>query len=412
MDPLLLQITVSIALGLLLGLQRQRTESSIGGIRTFPFIALMGTVSGRIAADYGGWIIGAGLLSLAAVLVFANFLKMKAGQNDPGTTTEMAALLLYLIGVLISTGAMVAAVVLGGVMLLLLHAKVSLHTFAAKVGDHDMRAIVQFALISLIILPVVPNASYGPYGVWNPFSVWLMVVLIVSISLGGYTVYKLFGARAGMLLGGVIGGLISSTATTVSFARRSAADAALAPMAAFVIMTASCVSVGRVLVEIAVAAPGKFVAIIPPVAAMLAACMVIAAVFYFSCRREKSEMPEQKNPAELKAAILFGALYAVVLVAVAAARERFGSAGLYTVAGLSGLTDMDAITLSSAQLAQAEAIDPSTAWRAILIAAMANFVFKFATVAAIGNRRLTIRMIPATGGALAVGGGILWLWPG
>jgi uncharacterized membrane protein (DUF4010 family) len=415
MDPILLQtllqITVALALGLLLGLQRERTDSSIGGIRTFPFIALMGTVSGKIAAVHGGWIIAAGLLSLTAIVVFANFIKLKSGNKDPGTTTEMAALLLYTIGVLISDNHMVPAVVLGGVILLLLHAKQSLHRFAGAVGDHDMRAIVQFVLISLIILPVLPNASYGPYGVWNPFSIWLMVVLIVTISLAGYVVYKLFGTRAGMLLGGIIGGMISSTATTVSFARRTAADAALAPMAAFVIMTASCVSIVRVLIEIGAAAPGKLAAIIPPLVAMLAVCVIIAALFYFLSHREKSELPEQKNPAELKAALIFGALYALILIAVAAARDHFGSAGLYTVAALSGLTDMDAITLSSAQLAQSGGIETSAAWRAILIAVMANFLFKFATVAALGNRTLTLRLGPAIAASLAAGGAILWLWP-
>lgn len=407
----LLQITVSLALGLLLGLQRERTDASIGGIRTFPFIALLGTVSAKIAEVYGGWIIGAGLLSLAAVVVFANILKMKAGNTDPGTTTEMAALLLYAVGVLIATDNMVAGVVIGGLMLLLLHLKKPMHDFAAAVGEHDMRAIAEFVLISLIILPVLPNAPHGPYGVWNPFSIWLMVVLIVGISLTGYVAYKLFGSRGGTLLGGVIGGLISSTATTVSFARRTAADTALAPLGAFVIMTASCISLVRVLVEVAAAARGMLAMIAPPLAIMLGACVLIAGVLYRISHRQRAEMPVQKNPAELKAAFVFGALYAVVLLAVATARDHFGSAGLYVVAGFSGLTDVDAITLSSAQLAEAGAIESSTAWRSIIIAIMANFVFKFATVAALGSRLLTARLAAAFTAAIVCGGALLWLWP-
>lgn len=407
----LLQITVSLALGLLLGLQRERTDASIGGIRTFPFIALLGTVSAKIAEVYGGWIIGAGLLSLAAVVVFANILKMKAGNTDPGTTTEMAALLLYAVGVLIATDNMVAGVVIGGLMLLLLHLKKPMHDFAAAVGEHDMRAIAEFVLISLIILPVLPNAPHGPYGVWNPFSIWLMVVLIVAISLTGYVAYKLFGSRGGTLLGGVIGGLISSTATTVSFARRTAADTALAPLGAFVIMTASCISLVRVLVEVAAAARGMLAMIAPPLAIMLGACVLIAGVLYRISHRQRAEMPVQKNPAELKAAFVFGALYAVVLLAVATARDHFGSAGLYVVAGFSGLTDVDAITLSSAQLAEAGAIESSTAWRSIIIAIMANFVFKFATVAALGSRLLTARLAAAFMAAIVCGGALLWLWP-
>ena len=321
----LLQITVSLALGLLLGLQRERTESSIAGIRTFPFIALLGTVCAKIAEVHGGWAIGAGFVSLAAVLVFANVLRMKAGSMDAGTTTEIAALLLYALGVLIVIDNMPAAVVIGGVMMLLLHLKDPMHKFAAAVGEHDMRAIAYLVLISLVILPVLPDAAYGPYGVWNPFSIWLMVVLIVAISLSGYVVYKMFGDRTGALLGGIIGGLISSTATTVSFARRTAADAAMAPLGAFVIMTASCVSLVRVIVEISAVAPGSFAALAPPLSVMLGVCILIAAVLYLRSHRQKTEMPEQQNPAELKAALVFGALYAVVLLAVAAAREHFGS---------------------------------------------------------------------------------------
>ena len=407
----LLQITVSLALGLLLGLQRQRTDASIGGIRTFPLFALLGTVSAMIAGVYGGWIIGAGLLSIAAVLVFANLLKMKAGSTDAGTTSEMAALLLYAVGVLIASDHMLEAVVIGGVMLLLLHLKQPMHEFAAAVGEHDMRAIAQFVLISLIILPVLPNTSFGPYAVWNPFSIWLMVVLIVGISLTGYVAYKILGARAGTLLGGVIGGLISSTATTVTFSRRTAADVSLAPLGAFVIMTASCISLVRILVEVAASAPGTASAIIPPLAVMLGACVLIAGVLYRLSYRQQTAMPEQKNPAEFKAALVFGLLYAVVLVAVAAARDHFGSAGLYTVAALSGLTDVDAITLSSAHLAQSGSIGTSLAWRSILIAIMANFAFKFVAVAFLGTRLLTLRLAAAFALALVSGGALLWLWP-
>ena len=411
MDPILLQIIVALALGLLLGLQRERTDSSIGGIRTFPLISLMGLVCGILSPGTGGWVIAAGFISLAAVLVTANYIKVRSGKDDSGTTTEIAALLVFAIGVIISRGRLTEGAVLGGIILLLLHAKESLHKFAARVGEHDMRAIVQFVLISLIILPVLPNAAYGPYHVWNPFSIWLMVVLIVAISLAGYFIYKWLGAQAGMLLGGIIGGLISSTATTVSYARRSGSGGAPAPLAAFVIMTAACVSLGRTLVGAAAAPPGKFQEIFPPLCALLAVCAVITVVFYLRCQGASPEMPEQKNPAELKAAVLFGALYAVILLAVAVARQHFGAAGLYTVATISGLTDMDAITLSSAGLAQSGSIPVSSAWRAILIAAMANFAFKFATICAIGSHELTKRMIPAVAIAVGAGAAILALWP-
>ncbi len=405
------QLAVSLGLGFLLGLERERTERSIAGIRTFPIIALFGTVCAQIARTQGGWIIGAGLLALAAVVVVANLARMKTDDIDPGMTTEVAALLVYALGAVIVVGNMVVAVVLGGGMAILLHFKEPMHRFAAAIGERDMRAIMQFVLLSLIILPILPRENYGPYGVFNPFRIWLMVVLIVGINLCGYVAYKLFGARAGALLGGVIGGLVSSTATTVSYARRAASEQALAPLAALVIMIASCISIARVLAEIGVVAAGSFAAIAPPLAAMLGACGLIAAALYFSTRTREIPMPGHENPAQLKSALIFGALYALVLLAVAIAKDRFGAGGIYVVGVISGLTDMDAITLSTAQLADAGALPASTAWRTILIAAMANFVFKFAIVATLGARALTSRIATAFAAALAAGGAILWLWP-
>ncbi len=405
------QLAVSLGLGLLLGLERERRESSIAGIRTFPFISLFGTVCAQVGQVAGGWIVAAGLLALTAVVLTANIAKLRAGKIDPGITTEVAVLLLYVLGACIVVGSMFVAVVVGGVMTLVLHHKKPMHNFAAAVGEKDMRAIMQFVLLSLIILPVLPNQEFGPYGVWNPFKLWLMVVLIVGISLCGYVAYKFFGARAGTLLGGVIGGLISSTATTVSLTRRAASQVALAPLAALVIMIAACMSLARVVVEIAVVAPGSLVALAPPIVVMLAACCLIAAGLFFVSREQRTKMPEQDNPTELKSAFVFGGLYALVLLSVAVAKDHFGSAGLYVVGVISGFTDMDAITLSTAQMANAGAIDPATAWRTILIAGLANFVFKFAVVAWLGPRALTLRIAAAFGLALICGGAILWLWP-
>ncbi|TLD72226.1 MgtC/SapB family protein [Phragmitibacter flavus] len=414
MDLLALQqLAVSIGLGLLLGLERERSESSIAGIRTFPFISLFGTVCAQIgvATSSEGWIISAGLLAVTGIIVFANYAKLKNGADDVGTTTEFAALLLYALGALIVVGNMLAALVVAGLAVVLLHFKAALHRTVAAVGEPDMRAIMQFVLISMVILPVLPNQDYGPYEVWNPFKIWLMVVFIVAISLCGYVAYKLFGTRAGVLLGGIIGGVISSTATTVSFARRCASSAALAPLGVLVIMIASCISMVRVLIEIAVVAPTIFPATAIPLGVMLGWSTVIATFLYFQSRKSQGEMPEQKNPAEFKSAFFFGLLYALVLLGVAAANDYFGSAGLYVVSIISGLTDMDAITLSTAQMAANNQIDAPLAWRAILVATMSNFVFKFGTVCVLGSSALIWRTAIAFGLAIAGGLLILFAWP-
>ena len=405
------QLVVSLGLGMLLGLQRERTERSIGGIRTFPFIALFGTVCGWIGNITGTWIVAAGLLALAALVVVANLAKIKQAEMDSGMTTEIATLLVYALGVLIVVGDMTHAVVLGGGMAMILHFKDPLHGFARAVGETDMHAIIQFVLITMVILPVLPNQDYGPYAVLNPFKIWLMVVLIVGISLSGYVAYKLLGARAGTILGGILGGLISSTATTVSFARRSAQDPSLAPLGALVIMIASCISIARVILEIGAVAAGSFAALAPPLVALLVACCVITGGLWFGSRGGQTEMPAQGNPTEIKAALFFGFIYALVLLGVAFAKDRFGTGGLYAMAMISGLTDMDAITLSTAQLANTGSLPAATAWRAILIGAMANFVFKLGAVAILGPRALTLRVAAAFALVLAAAGCILWLWP-
>lgn len=405
------QLAISLLLGLLVGLQRQRTEATVAGIRTFPLISAFGTVCAWLAADYGGWIIAAGFLALAALLVAGNFVQAKGGDTDAGQTTEVAALLLFGIGAYLVMGQMAVAVALGGVTALLLHYKELLHGFATRIGGRDVTAIMQFVLVTLVILPVLPDRAYDPYQVLNPFQIWLMVALIVGIGLAGYVAYKIFGEKAGAILGGLLGGLISSTATTLSYARRTTSAPSSGALAALVIMIAAGAVFVRVLAEIAVVAPGQFTRIAPPLVAMLAACAVIAAFMYRHSRDHDGEMPHQENPADLRSAIIIGALYALIIVAVAAANDEFGARGLYTVAVLSGLTDMDAITLSTAQLAQQGRLAAETGWRLILVASMANLAFKGGLVALLGSRRLLRHVVVLFGAALLAGGTILWLWP-
>ncbi|HEX7184607.1 MAG TPA: DUF4010 domain-containing protein, partial [Thermoanaerobaculia bacterium] len=306
------------------------------------------------------------------------------------------------------------AVVLGGAVAVLLHLKEPLHRFAGRIGERDIWAIMQLVLIALVILPVLPDRAFGPYGVLNPYQIWWMVVLIVGLSLAGYVAYKLFGAGAGTALSGVLGGLISSTATTVSYARQSREtpkDPERARLAALVVMIASTVVFGRVLVEIAAVAPRQLVAMGPPIGAMLGVAVLISIGAWFLGRDSEAEPPKPENPAELKSALVFGVLYAAVLLAVAFARDRFGTAGLYAVAGISGLTDVDAITLSTSRLVDGGGVDPRTGWRAILLAALSNLVFKAGIVAALGSRGLFGRIALLFGLAILGGAAIWWLWP-
>src|SRR6266498_3958168 len=324
------QLGIALGLGLLVGLQRESAASSLAGVRTFPLVTVLGTICGLLSQAFGGWILAAGIIALTVIIYVGKIIEMSKGHPDPGITTEVAALLMFAIG--------------GGAAVLL-HFKGELHGIVAKLGANDLKAVMQFALISLVILPELPNRTYGPFDVLNPRNIWWMVVLIVGINLGGYIAYKFLGQRAGITLGGVLGGLISSTATTVSYAKRAAAAPGAIGPAAIVIMIASSVVFARLLLEIATVAP----AFLPTAAPWLTALLLLSAVssfaLWFRSDKNHEEMPEQENPSELKSALVFGLIYAVVLFVVAAVKELYGSRGLYAVAALSGLTDVDAITL-------------------------------------------------------------------
>ncbi len=405
-------LAIALLLGLLVGMQRERTNSRIAGVRTFALITLLGAGS-ALAAGYlgaGAWLVPAAFLGLAAMLVAANLPGRGGEPQDPGITTEAAALVMFCVGAMLGAGQREIPAAIGGSVAILLQLKQGLHGFVNRLGDRDVRAIMQFALVSAVILPVVPDRVMGPYSVLNPHQIWLMVVLIVGVSLGAYIAYKFLRARSGNLLAGLLGGLISSTATTVSFARRTREAPDTAPAAVLVIVIASAVVYARVLVLTSVAAPASFRAVGTPVAFMLLVMVALAAAVWRRTGDGSPAMPEQENPSDLRPALMFGAIYAAALLAAAAARDWFGDRGLYTVATIAGLVDMDAITLSTSRLTQSGTLDPAQAWRAIVLASMSNMVFKGAAAWVIGGSRLGKRLAVVFGIAIAAGLALMWLW--
>lgn len=404
-------LAIALGLGLLVGLQRERSEARLAGFRTFPIITVFGTVCAMLAGEYGGWVVATGFLALAMMVYSGNMARMKMGENDPGLTTQMSILLMFGVGAYLVNGQTAVAVAIGGGVAVLLYLKPQLHALAAKMGEGDFKAIMQFVLITLVILPVLPNQTYGPYQVLNPHRIWLFVVFIVGMSLAGYVAYKFLSQSAGAMIGGVLGGLISSTATTVSYARRTRAVVNSENLAAFVILVASTVLYCRVLVILAAIALPSWSVVAPPIGAMLGALAVLCVGLWLKERHDPVQMPPQTNPTELKPAIVFGLLFAGVLFATAAGKARFGEGGLYVVAVLSGFTDVDAISLSTAQMISDNRLDADTGWRLILLASLANLVFKGLTVAVLGTRRLLARIAILFAVVLAIGASILVFWP-
>lgn len=409
---ILRQLGIALGLGLLVGLQREWATTRLAGIRTFPLITVLGLLSGVLALSLGGWVVAAALLALAITIMVGNVGHYMEGNPDGGITTETASLVMFVVGALLAFDHTEVAIVTTGAVAALLYWKQPMHAFVQRIGGADFRALIQLVVIALIILPVLPDRTFGPYGVLNPFRIWLMVVLIVGISMAAYVAYKLLGPKAGTLAAGALGGLISSTAATISFARLGRTGGAAAAAGAVAIVISSTVVFGRVLFEISVIAPGTVSSMGPPLVAMMAAMVLIAAVLWTRTRQEEAvEMEEDEPPSSIRSAIVFALLYAVVLVGIAVANEHFGQQALFVVAGISGLTDMDAITLSTAQLVGSGDVNAATGWRLIMAGGMANLVFKGAMVGVLGNRK-TFRLVAAAFGlSLLAGALLIWLWP-
>lgn len=404
-------LAIALGLGLLVGLQREWSARNIAGIRSFALISLFGAVLGIVSGDLGVWVVTAGLLAIAAQLVTTSVLHFQAGDTDPGNTTAVAALLMYGVGVALALGYTMPAVAVGGAVVVLLQWKEPLHKLVGQIREKDIRAIVQLVLIGLVVLPVLPNKAYDPYGVLNPFKIWLLVVLIVGISVCGYIVYRLVGGKAGALIGGVLGGIISSTATTVSYARHTRSARGGAGSATVVIMIASTVVFGRVLFEIGIVAPNVFYSLAPPLVAVMLFMAVLALIAFLIVPKGATADAIPDDPSQLKAAIVFGGLYALVVYGVAVAKEHLGEQGLYAVAAISGMTDMDAITLSTAQLVSNGTIKADVGWRLILVGSLANLVFKAFMVMLLGSRQLLWRVGLLFLIALVAGSALVILWP-
>lgn len=408
------RLGLALGLGLLVGLQRQKAASALAGIRTFPIITMLGAVSTLLALKFGGWLIAAGFLSLAALLVVGNLHKITSetsDRSDAGLTTEVAVLAMFGIGAYAMFGYLPVTLALGAGVAVLLHLKRPLHAFIKKIGDRDLMAIMQFALIALVILPVLPNQTYGPYDVFNPFETWLVVVLIVGISLAAYLVYRLFGARVGTVIGGILGGLISSTATTVSYAQKAKQDQKVARFAATVIAIASTVAFARIIGEIFVMTPKFSLQMCVPLAITFAIMVVGSLALLVGASKQQVDLKNHGNPAELKSALTFGLLYAAIGLAVAMAKDVVGDNGLYVVGAISGLTDVDALTISTAQMTQTGRLDPHVAWQVIMIGALANLLFKGCVIAVIGRAQLAKYVLPVFLSATIAGGALIFMWP-
>jgi uncharacterized membrane protein (DUF4010 family) len=404
------RFAAALLIGALVGLERefvqQRSgEQEFGGIRTFSLMSLLGAVAAYISQDLGIVVFIVAYLGLILLLWTSNLSTALRGI-DEGITSEIAALLVPLFGAMVIWDYAAMAGAMGVITALVLALKPTLHDLARRMSPADLRATLEFALISAVILPLLPNKGFGPFGVLNPFQIWLLVVFVSGIGFFGYVLMKVLGTEQGIGITGLLGGLVSSTATTLSFAGRSKVNESLSTMLARGILLASSVMFPRVLVEVAVVNNTLLPRVIIPIGAMFLTSMFAFFLLWRVKRDGEKAEPgnvELSNPLRLQTAVSFGLVFAIVLVAVRAANEYFGSAGVYVASLLTGITDVDSITLSVSELALNGTLEPQVASVAIVIASLVNTTTKGVIAVALGSDALRNTILRTFGIVLLVG---------
>ncbi|HAZ29988.1 TPA: MgtC/SapB family protein [Candidatus Acetothermia bacterium] len=406
---------LALVIGGLVGLQREhaRGERSevFAGVRTFALFALAGA-GGALAAEMlahpGAFLVA--LAVVGALIVVSHGVGAWRGQI--GLTTEMAAIVTFLTGALCYWGQYELAVALGVAVTALLSLKLELRQFAQRITQADVLAALKLAVITAIVLPILPNRTFGaaPWDAFNPHRVWLMVVLVSGIGFLGYVLMKAVGAGRGIGLSGFLGGLVSSTAVTLSFAQRGRREAALARALALGIVAAWTVMFARILVVVAVVNPDLLPRLAPPIVVAGVVGLLYTLVLLHAARRGEAPALEVEAPFELGPALKFGLLYAGILVAARAAHVYLGDLGVYLSSVVAAVANVDAIALSLAELSRpGGAVDPVTAARAIVVAAMANTVVKGGLVLFLGGRGLRRAVVPGLLAMLAAGIGLAFV---
>ncbi len=395
------ELGTALGLGMLIGLERERTlgdQQSFAGVRTFALVALFSATAVHISELTGlDWIVG--LVFIAILSLVVTSYRISAQKGEIGATTEVSLLITFLVGCLCAWGEVGLAGAIAVVAMLLLALKGWLHNLADRIQPSDVEATLKFAIITLIILPLVPNTNFGPEGleVINPYKTWLMVVLIAGLNFVGYILVKVVGREHGFGITGLLGGLVSSTAVTLSFSQRSRNQPEMSSVLALAILLAWTVMFFRVVVEVGVV---NFELAQTLVIGMIFMGMVSLLICVLLWRRgkseEKAEVESGHNPFELSDAIKFGLLFAVVIFIASAAQKYFGDTGLYVAGALAGLTDVDAIALSMAQLAKQDPASSGAAATTIVIAVISNTMVKCGMTIWLGAPSMRRTMIPIT----------------
>lgn len=401
---LALKLLAALTIGLMVGTERgwrdreEREGRRIAGIRTFSLIGLLGGVTALLAQQSSALVIAAVFVPIVALIIVAYVLEHKQSQ-DLGTTSAFAMMLVFALAAWSTYGYIVIAIATTVVVTALLGYKPTLHRLLQKVTPEELFSGIKLLMISAVLLPMLPNEGYGPWDAFNPFWVWLMVVLISGLSFAGYIAIRLIGDRMGTLVTAIAGGLASSTAVTFTlshFARRQGGKSLFLGG----ILVAAIIMFGRVAAEVALVNRQLLWALWLPFTFMVAALSVGVVWLWLRQKKEASEQPQEyQNPLQLATALKFGAVLAIVLIMAEAMEAWFGNQGIYALAAVSGLMNVDAITLSLAKMASGN-LEHQVAAVGIVLASAVNTLVKgviFAFVVGVRHSKwLMIFLLVAT----------------
>jgi uncharacterized membrane protein (DUF4010 family) len=409
-----LSLALALAIGLLFGLERGWHErqpeyaSRPAGVRTFALVGLLGGVVGLLAVQTTPALLGWAFVGLAAAATAAHVLNARA-TGETGTTTLIAELLAFGLAALATLGHAATAVSAAVVATLLLGLKPQLHGWIDKLDEAELRATLQLLLISVVLLPILPDEGFGPANALNPYELWWMVVLIAAISYVGYFAVRIAGANAGIPLTGLLAGLASSTALTIQMARLAGREPATQKLLAVGILLANATLFPRVLIIVGLVQPALIGPLSLPLALMTLVTVVPALTFWLRRGGHDGPAPvHPQNPLALGSALRIGALLALVMLLGRLAAQRFGDAGVLTLATVSGVADVNAITLSVARMFPDD-IAASTASVAVLLAIFSNAVFKTGVCWWIGSPGLALRVGAPLLAACVIGLSLPWL---
>lgn len=409
MSDLLITLVVSACLGALIGLIRQwdeqtdRKPGDFAGVRTHTLWAVLGCLGAFASEVHVSY-----ALIIVFVLVAAHLIAQAVTDHDdssPGSTSFAGAMLAIFCGALVFWEEMKSAVFVAAAAMVLMGLKRPIHNWTRTFHERDIRALLQFVAISGVILPLVPNRDMGPFEAFNPFSTWLMVVLISGLGFAGYIAIRIIGPRAGILLTGLLGGLASSTASTLAFSRRSREVPPMSDHYALAVVAACTVMLPRVIVATGFVNREFALTLIVPFALMALPGIAYAAWVWLRRRPQAKEgdTPELGNPLSLSTAIKFAALYSGIAFLVKVVREQGWTQGMLPLSFVSGLTDMDAISLSIARDHSADKASASLATQAVVLAAVSNTLLKTGMSIAVGSSGLKVRIGIVLGATAVIG---------